>query len=85
MIVYVLFVDKKISFKEKSLYYSHKKLKKLKNQKKKTFLVGCFRWVFLVGFFIANPDCWQTYSTVGTSDYDKISYFDVWHKILLGQ
>jgi hypothetical protein len=36
--------------KEKSLYYFHKKLKIKKKTKKKTFLVGFFRWVFL-GFF----------------------------------
>jgi hypothetical protein len=52
--------------KEKSLYYFHKKLKILKNPKKpqkKTFLVGFlggfflgfFGWVFLGGFFNANP------------------------------
>jgi hypothetical protein len=38
MIVYVLFVHKKISFKEKSLYYSHTKLKIKKTPK--TLLVG---------------------------------------------
>jgi hypothetical protein len=46
MIVYVLFVHKKICFKEKSLYYFNKKLEILKN-KKKTFLEG-----FLCGFFL---------------------------------
>jgi hypothetical protein len=55
MIVYDLFVHKKISLKEKSLYYFHKKFKIKKNTKKhthtkKTFLVGFFR-VFLGGFF----------------------------------
>jgi hypothetical protein len=43
----------KICFKEKSLYFFHKKLqnlKKPKKNKKKTFLVGFFR-VFLGGFF----------------------------------
>jgi hypothetical protein len=54
MIVCDLFVNKKISLKEKSLYYFHKKIKNLKNPKK-TFLVGFFRWVFLGGFFNANP------------------------------
>ncbi len=44
MIVYILFVHKKISFKEKSLYYSQKKLKIKKTQKtqktqKNSFLV----------------------------------------------
>jgi hypothetical protein len=46
---------KKICFKEKSLYYFHKKFKVKKP--KKTFFVG---WLFLVGyfgwvFFTANP------------------------------
>jgi hypothetical protein len=54
MIVYVLFVHKNC-FKEKSLYNFHKKLKIEKNPKY-PFLVGFFGWVFLVGFFIANPD-----------------------------
>ncbi len=53
---------KKISYKEKSLYYFHKKFKNLKFPKK-TFLMCFFRWffwVFLGGFFIANPAtrCW---------------------------
>jgi hypothetical protein len=47
--------------KEKSLNYFHKKLKIKKKPKnnKKPFLVGVFRWffwVFLGGFFNANPD-----------------------------
>jgi hypothetical protein len=46
MIVYVLFVQKKIIFKEKSLYYSHTKLKIKKNPKKH------FQWVFKVFFFV---------------------------------
>ncbi len=37
MIVYVLFVHKKICFKEKSLYYFHKKNKIKKKQKKNIF------------------------------------------------
>jgi hypothetical protein len=44
--------------KEKSLYYFHKKLKIKKKKPKKTFLVGFlggFYWVFLGGFFNANP------------------------------
>jgi hypothetical protein len=36
------------------LYYFHKKLE-IKKNPKKTFSVGFFRWVFLGGFFIANP------------------------------
>ncbi len=53
MIVYVLFVQKKIIFKDKSLYYSHSKLK-IKKKPQKTFLV-CFLGVFfgfLGGFFL---------------------------------
>ncbi len=63
MIVYVLFGSYKICFKEKSLYYFHKKLKIKKNPKtQKThfywvFLCGFFGWVFLGGFFICNPAC----------------------------
>ncbi len=47
---------KKISFKEKSLYYSHKKLKiykkpqKTPKKPKKPIFIGFFRWAFL-GFF----------------------------------
>jgi hypothetical protein len=44
-----LFIE--ICFKEKSLYYSHKKLK-IKKKTKKTFLVGFFRWFFWVGFLL---------------------------------
>jgi hypothetical protein len=43
--------------KEKSFYYFHKKFK-IKKKPKKTFLVGFlggFFWVFLGGFFNANP------------------------------
>jgi hypothetical protein len=49
MIVYYLFVHKKIGLKEKSLYYFHKNFFFLnqKKNKKKTFLVG-----FLGGFFV---------------------------------
>jgi hypothetical protein len=43
---------KKISFKEKSLYYSHKKLKIEKNYLKKTFLVGFLGGFFWVGFLL---------------------------------
>jgi hypothetical protein len=54
------FLFMKIYFKEKSLYYFHKKLRNEKEPKKKTFLVGFFRvfldgffgWVFLGGFFL---------------------------------
>ncbi len=64
MIVYILFVHKKICFKEKRLYYFHKKLnnyeKPPKKQKKtnKNISSGLFQVVFfgfLGGFFIANP------------------------------
>jgi hypothetical protein len=54
MIVYVLFIHKKICFKEKILYF-HKKLKIKKKTEKKNIFSGIF-WVgFLDGFFIANP------------------------------
>jgi hypothetical protein len=62
MIVYVLFVHKKICFKEKRLYYFHKKFKikkKPQTPPKKTFCVfsvfwGGFFWVvfFWVGFLL---------------------------------
>jgi hypothetical protein len=60
MIIYDLFVHKKICLKEKSLYYFHKKLKIKKNPKKpkKTIVSGFlsgFFGVFLGGFFNANP------------------------------
>jgi hypothetical protein len=54
MIVYILFVHKKICFKEKRLYYFHKKLnnyeKHKKNTKKpnKNISSGLFQVVFLV-------------------------------------
>jgi hypothetical protein len=51
MIVYVLFVHKKISFKEKSLYYSHKKLKIKKKTIFSVFFM-CFWGVFWVGFLL---------------------------------
>jgi hypothetical protein len=60
MIVYALFVHKKSVSKRKevrSLYYFHKKLK-IKRKPKKNILhgfLGGFIWVFLGGFFIANP------------------------------
>jgi hypothetical protein len=41
---------KKISFEEKSFYYSHKKLKNLKKTEKNIFS-GFFRWVFLEWVF----------------------------------
>jgi hypothetical protein len=56
MIVYYLFVYKKICLEEKSLNYFHKKFK----IKKKPVLVGFlggFFWVFWGGFFNANPAC----------------------------
>ncbi len=49
------YLFKKISFKEKSLYYFHKNItfkKNSKNQKKPTILVGFFRWDFWVGFLL---------------------------------
>jgi hypothetical protein len=57
MIVYVLFVHKKSVSKRKVCIIFIKK-KNLKNPKKtkKPILMGFFRWVFLGGFFIANPD-----------------------------
>jgi hypothetical protein len=59
MIVYVLFVQKKICFEEKSLYYPHKKTVLV------VFLDGVF-WVFLGGFYYCQP-CFQQslYSTQG--------------------
>jgi hypothetical protein len=50
MIVYVLFVHKKICFKEKSLFYFYNKFKIKKS--KKPILSGFFSWVFLGGFFL---------------------------------
>jgi hypothetical protein len=50
------YLFKKICFKEKFFYYFHKKLNILK--KHNPFLVGFlggYFWVFLGGFFIANP------------------------------
>jgi hypothetical protein len=59
MIVYVL-CSLKICFKEKSLYYFHKKLKIYINPKKntkKTFFVGFLGGFFWVGFFsVADTD-----------------------------
>jgi hypothetical protein len=47
MRVYVLFVHKKICFKEKRLYYFQKKFLKTPKKNKKNIFSG---------FFIANPD-----------------------------
>ncbi len=41
--------------KEKSLYYFHKKNLKFKKKPKNPFLVGFYRWVFLVAFFYCQP------------------------------
>ncbi len=52
----MFYLLKKICFKEKTLYYFHKKLKIKKTQKKqKNPIVGVFCFVFLGLFFIANP------------------------------
>ncbi len=74
MIVYVLFVHKKIGFKEKSLYFHKKwKIKKNKNNKKKTFLVGFlggfFGWVFYcqlclkVSWIMWSSSSWTSWKT----------------------
>jgi hypothetical protein len=64
MIVHVLFVPKKIGFKEKSLNYFLKKFKIKKKNKKNpknvfsgffNMFFGVFCVGFLGGFFIANP------------------------------
>jgi hypothetical protein len=53
------FLFTKNLFKEKSLYYFHKKIKNLKKQKKQKNIfsgfLGGFFGLFWVGFFIANP------------------------------
>ncbi len=54
MIVYVFFVHKKSVSKRKVCTIFIKKIKTLKKTKK-NICIGFFRWVFLGGFFIANP------------------------------
>jgi hypothetical protein len=62
MIVYVLFVHKKSVLKRKVCIIFIKNKKKIKKPKKNVFngflggFFGFFLWVFLCGFFIANPD-----------------------------
>jgi hypothetical protein len=57
---------KKICFKEKSLYYFHKKFKIKKTQK--NIFSGFFRWFFLGGFFGRVFYC-QPCSEVGDAVY----------------
>ncbi len=57
MVVYYLFVHKKSLWKRKVciIFIKNLKFKKTQKNQKKTFLVCFCRWVFLGGFFNANP------------------------------
>jgi hypothetical protein len=60
----------KTRFKEKSLYYFHKKLKNLKFKKPQNpFLVGFFRWFFFgffwVGFLLPTLFSWVSGTEFG--------------------
>jgi hypothetical protein len=79
MIVNVLFGHKNICFKEKSLYYFHKKLK-IKKNKKHSFS-GVFRWFFF-GFFWVGFFGWvfycQPWKEEEEEDDGDLSKYDLW-------